>query len=688
MTKTYILRVVPFLVIFLVASFFLQLHSSSKYSSEDKTKPVIGNVENFVAAYEPWKAMAKKSGADRNLVLPLGYSKALSFKFTNAHGIAKIDLVNGSISVEVSSLPDKEAFDVWLVDNKGTPKNSVKPEPWDRMVRVGSLKHEGTTSRLEAGLDREALKDFKIDLLAVAQDNKGPGEAGLLFGSPSLFQRLYYNEQRGHVAKLGFDASRATSSTDQTSLSFPFNFMVPKPALAVGESTLSMEEMIAFGEELFFEDTFDGNGRTCGTCHPMENNFTIDPDFIADLPDDDPLFVAEFNPKLAQLENPALMRQFGLILENVDGLDNPTQKFVMRGVPHTLGLPTSLLRDANIPGVFPAEMTGWSGDGAPGGGTLRDFATGAVTQHFTKTLKRKPGKDFRLPNDEELDAMEAFQLSLGRQMDPDLSTLMLQSQDAQTGKNIFVNGTENMAAPGKCSACHRNGGALNTPNGENRNFNTGVENLPKPTPMAGIPRDGGFGTASVNPAGCTDAPSPNCGFGNGSFNTPPLVEAADTGPFFHNNIIDNIEDAVDFFNSSQFNTPFLISIGANILLDPTQVTQVATFLRVINALENIRSAIQFDNSAMGASNFGRAKKSLRVALAELQDAIEVLDRNGVSLHSNATADLMDAAELTEQAINTPNSTDRNDLIDQAIDEAISARADMCQLGSDATLCPN
>ena len=155
-----------------------------------------------------------------------------------------------------------------------------------------------------------------------------------------------------------------------------------------------------------------------------------------------------------------------------------------------------------------------------------------------------------------------------------------------------------------------------------------------------------------------------------------------------NNIIHNIEDAVDFFNSSQFNTPATIAFGGNIQLDSTQVLQVATFLRVINALENIRSAIQFDNSAMGASNFGRAKKSLRVALAELQDAIEVLDRNGVSLHSNATADLMDAAELTEQAINTPNSTDRNDLIDQAIGEELSARDVMCQLGSDATLCPN
>ena len=83
-------------------------------------------------------------------------------------------------------------------------------------------------------------------------------------------------------------------------------------------------------------ETFDGNGRTCATCHPPTNNFTIDPDFIASLPPDDPLFVAEFNPDLAELEDPQLMRQFGLILENLDGFDRPG---VMRGVPHTLGLP-------------------------------------------------------------------------------------------------------------------------------------------------------------------------------------------------------------------------------------------------------------------------------------------------------------------------------------------------------------
>src|SRR5437016_12924218 len=106
-----------------------------------------------------------------------------------------------------------------------------------------------------------------------------------------------------------------------------------------------LSQLIAKGRDLFFNETFAGNGRTCGTCHPAENNFTIDPAFIATLPKDNPLFVAEFNPDLNEnFENPALMREFGLILENLDGFDDLKNKFVMRGVPHTLGLRTSVQR--------------------------------------------------------------------------------------------------------------------------------------------------------------------------------------------------------------------------------------------------------------------------------------------------------------------------------------------------------
>lgn len=137
-----------------------------------------------------------------------------------------------------------------------------------------------------------------------------------------------------------------------------------EPALAARQSGLTLADRVAscaddprvqlglvtsdvcVGADLFFRDSFGGNGRTCGTCHPADHNYTIDPDYIGALPASDPLFVAEQQPALAQLEKPALMRQYGLILENVDDTSDPTNRFVLRSVPHCLSLATSVTAQA------------------------------------------------------------------------------------------------------------------------------------------------------------------------------------------------------------------------------------------------------------------------------------------------------------------------------------------------------
>ena len=276
------------------------------------------------------------------------------------------------------------------------------------------------------------------------------------------------------------------------------------------------KQLIERGRELFMNETFNGNGRTCATCHPPTNNFTIDPAFIATLPDTDPLFVAEFNPALANLENPDLMRQFGLILENLDGL--PPQDPVFRGVPHTLAMPTSLKVDPNGADSQTREddthstvvqATGWSGDGAPGDGSLRSFAIGAVVQHFPKTLAREEGRDFRLPTPAELDAMEAFQLSLGRQTDLNLVEMHFgnsgpndDDDDVNAGKGLFIDGVDGPDfddAP-TCSGCHRNAGATDF-TGFNGNIQTNVAMLVTPAREfaratgGDLPGDGGFDAA-------------------------------------------------------------------------------------------------------------------------------------------------------------------------------------------------
>jgi hypothetical protein len=283
--------------------------------------------------------------------------------------------------------------------------------------------------------------------------------------------------------------------------------------------------------------------------------------------------------------------------------------------------------------------TGWSGDGSPGDGSLRSFATGAVIQHFTKTLNRVAGVDFRLPTDEELDALEAFQFSLGRQQELALP-LPLRGTVAKRGQEIF-----NDLTLGKCSACHFNAGAnfnpnLQFPTSGNLNFNTGVEVLPdQPQDLTGelIPPDDGFGTP-----------------GDGTFNTPSLVEAADTGPFFHNNSIETIEGSVAFYNGDAFNNSpagqlVIGATGSGINLDGTQVVEVAAFLRVINALENIRQSIELLEK-FATKNFQTVKEGeelLDLALAETRDSSMVL--KGAGLHPAAVKFLKESKKLIKKA---------------------------------------
>jgi len=397
---------------------------------------------------------------------------------------------------------------------------------------------------------------------------------------------------------------------------------LPRP-----EPPPSGDPRVERGRRLFFEETFEGNGRTCGSCHPAENNFTLDPAFIATLPPTDPLFVAEFTPALKDnFEKPDLMRKFAVILENLDGFGDLGNQFVLRGIPHVLAQRISVQSPQG-------PRTGWSGDGSPGDGSLRSFAVGAVIQHFTKRLDRVPGVDFRLPTDDELDALEAFMLSLGRQEDPKLP-LPLKGEVARRGQEIFLDD-----ALGKCNRCHQNAGANANFGGANNNanFNTGVEDLPdQPARLSGavVPRDDGLGTP-----------------GDGTFNTPPLVEAADTGPFFHNNSIETIEGAVAFYNGQAFNnSPAGRALagsdpnGVGIRLDATQVVAVAAFLRVLNAIENIREADALLQAALGS----RAGAILKQALAEIRDAARVLEGGG--LHPQAVDDLRQAEREAEKAL--------------------------------------
>lgn len=651
--------IVSVATVLIASAYIWQAYSGCALVSESKSGAIgVGDAGKLLAAYKQWKVAYTRDGGGVKLFLPLiGYS----VRFTKATGQAVINLVDGSVSVKVSGLPGKDSFAVWMVEHRSGVANSTDHS----VVNLGTLKSTEGGDCVQVQATPKVPTGFELGQVIVARADQDPQKAGLLFGSPSLFQKIYYNENHGSKVPYGdvAEARPGSSQADSGLLCAATRFLIPLPAYAgplrdKWEFPISdAKTLVDEGERIFFEEKFDGNGRTCGTCHPAENNFTLDPEFIATLPDSNPLFVAEYDPELKDLEDPELMRRFALIRENVDGFEDPTHKFVMRGVPHTLGLSVSLLADPATPGQFPVQMTGWAADGAPGTGSLREFAVGAVRQHFTKSLNRIEGSDFRFPTTHELDALEAFQLSLGCQEDLDLSTMQFSSEFVERGKQIFLNTDPNNPQAGKCQNCHGNAGAIDSIVLFNANFDTGVEALvDQPARLfdPSIPIDGGLGTE----------PNTSGGFGNGTFNIVSLIEAADTPPFFHNNAVNTIEESVGFFNSDAFNNTFIAQIIGKVKLEATQVQAVAALLRVLNALDNIRSS---DSYAERVRNMPlwKGKKLLELAASETEDAIKVL-KGGVFLHQDAVGFLERARGFEKQTFSAMNTRLRNRLIDQAM----------------------
>jgi hypothetical protein len=556
------------------------------------------------------------TGQDFDGQFRLGYAfhlglvtdKAVGPDGSTARGSAVLDMNRGTVDATLNDVPNNRQFDLWLVKN--ITGGTVAPEATDQMLKVGSFQGTGSSRTLSATIGTGVIFDF--DLIVVTGAGKKPNQSVVAVGDRTLFEKRLFRFRMGQT----LDPVTGT----------------------VANNIETTDPLVGRGAQIFFNETFGGNGRTCGTCHRAENNLTIDPAFIATLPQSDPLFVAENNPALAQLENSQLLRSRALILVNADGFDDPTHKFVQRGVPHTLslGLTNGIANAFSGP---PDHRLGWSGDGGPGRSTLHEFSFGAIIQHLTKTLNRTPGVDFRIPTQEELDALEAFQLFTGRQTISDFqpSTVTPTDPHGANGSTLFF-------SVGCTTFCHTDLSGFVDGNG---NFDTGVANL---TPD--LPPDDGFGTA------------PN---GDHTFNIPPLVEAADTAPLFHNNAAATIEDAVAFYFSPTFQaSPNAFFINQQ--LDAGQQGDVAAFLRIVNSTSNLA---QVRKRAVYIQNVRSPGNTdlLAIAIADTRDALVDLSAKNLNVavqkQISAIQALLNTAQATADANRPPIMKKVVTLIDAA-----------------------
>lgn len=628
--------------------------------SDDPLRALVAEESSLEDLYQQWQRGYLARGGDRNVVVGLAWTEGLSTEQSAARGQATLDLIDGAVRAEVQGLYGQSA-DLWLVDNRDGPGRTVEPEPGDRMVRLGRL--EGDSAKIVTSLGRDFFRGFELDLVVVSRPGMTPAESSVLLGTRSFFERTY-TTTRLEAERAQQQATGMAGLLGPASLGSLFGTREAEANSGVLISHGLVSSAVGLGGDLFFRGQFSGNKRTCGTCHRVNNNQGLDLDFIQTLFPTDRLFVAElpaFLGGVPGLERPQLMRNHALILENTDGFTppSPTVRFTMRGVPHSLSMATSILAPAD--GRAPVQRTGWSGDGAPNTGALRFFPVGAVTQHFTKRLNRVSGVDFVLPTDTQLDRMEAFSLASGRLNEIPLAGVTLTNAAAQAGKVRFV------AADARCNGCHANAGANIAP-GTNLNFDTGVERAPDPSQATEThPRDGGFGIADRD---CDGNGSNDC-FGDGTFNTTPLFEAADTEPFFHNNSSATIEDAVTFYTTAAFaQSP--AGGGNAIPLTATDIANIGKFLRVINASFNTGLSIQRNNAALTLENSSSTNPNKRstvntllsLSATEALDAVEVLSDKG--LHSVEVFFLLSAINKNIIATFETSTANRKALIQSAL----------------------
>ena len=116
------------------------------------------------------------------------------------------------------------------------------------------------------------------------------------------------------------------------------------------------------------------------------------------------------------------------------------------------------------------------------------------------------------------------------------------------------------------------------------------------------------------------------------------------------------------------------SLSTSLIVVSLEVSAVGAFLRVINALENIRSSINIETRARNAKFLNDSVDLIRLSISELEDALDVL--HGGGLHPEAQQKLRQAIALDQQAMVTNSRSARQALLDQAIALKVGARTDL------------
>jgi cytochrome c peroxidase len=368
----------------------------------------------------------------------------------------------------------------------------------------------------------------------------------------------------------------------------------PGDAPAVAAQALSTPELRE-GHRLFTQETFDGNGRTCGTCHSSGSG-TLSPVQIQErlLEDpDDPLFqhdgLDDDGVGTSRITSEATIRITLDLPDYVTRVDDPEERTidVFRGIPSTL----------NTPGLDPALMYDLRNE------TLEEQALGAIHGHAQNGVE---------PSDEELELIASFQRDARRfYSSPELYAYAQggpapvlpegNTESEKRGRRMFLDVPFNPPSKdGICALCH-SGPMLNLTNvhgaavfpappgtrfhplfvGEgDRNFldhpvyELLVDDLLGNTHLVSTTDPGVLLTERVLPPPEVLPRNVFVGF----FKTPQLWGVRHTAPYFHDNSAPDLEAVMDQYEFFFRVDPF---VGGQIELTEQDKADAVAYLKLL-----------------------------------------------------------------------------------------------------------
>jgi hypothetical protein len=201
----------------------------------------------------------------------VGYHPGLSTEKVLVNGVpisgtVDIDFPNGFVSGLLTA-PQDQAFDLYFVKN-APGKGTVAAESFDRLFKIGTFAPDPNAADLQtlsvavgtAPFPQNGV-NFDLDMAVVTRAGKSPTASVIATGARTLFEKRFFRQQAG--------ATR------------------PPVTGTLANFVDSNDPLVQRGAQLFVNEGFNGNGRKCATCHPLANNQTIDPNFVASLPPTD-----------------------------------------------------------------------------------------------------------------------------------------------------------------------------------------------------------------------------------------------------------------------------------------------------------------------------------------------------------------------------------------------------------------